>query len=73
MRICFYERRCIGVTKIQKNKIFHVDPKLPQRGGHFILAEALKLFGKTLRKLKKLDKIFGPMWKILNYEFFDTQ
>ena len=30
MRPCFYERRYIGVTKIQKNKIFHVNPKLPQ-------------------------------------------
>ena len=60
----------LELQNIQKLKYSMQIQKLSH--SHFSFAEALKSLVKTLRILKKLDKIFGSTWKIFTFGFFDT-
>ena len=50
---CFYESRCIGVTKYPKIKIFHVDPKIASMRWPFLVYKVLK---KIKEKTEKFEK-----------------
>ena len=53
MRPCFYESRCIGVTKNPKIKIFQVDPKFTSLRWPFQLLRGFKIIREDTEKIEK--------------------
>ena len=53
MRPCFYESRCIRVTKNPKIKIFQVDPKFTSLRWPFQLLRGFKIIREDTEKIEK--------------------